>query len=593
MTQISDSDMDEPVDFVDHEDIYISPTKKNSSPVKMPKKTGLPAKKSRPRSPKKSQTVEDIEPVIKQRWERPKNEIKDSESVLLSVSMTPNKRHAGTKRAKKEVESISDASISNISLVEDEVESDEYFSESLKPEISPRKRHSPRKKLVFKVDNNQVKTLRDKTEDEIEPKQAFDFRNTKLNLDPKFKPTSVPKEGEYNLPDDKAQLYFYDGFEGFIDQSKIIRKKHKSQSSMTSAPSITRDEFNVFSRLADELLHRSSSNAVQSLHENLFQQFTFELLQGFSLLFYGIGSKRLFLESFVLGFLSMKIALIQNPNIAENSECVPVVVVNGYNQNCNFRTIIHQINSIMMEGEEREDEKQGFAYWNHHIDIEIDNLVEFFKHKPPKIKLILLLQNLDGPVLRKDGLQTKLSTLAQMKQICIVASVDHFQAPIMWDHFKAQSFNFVYHDITNFEPYMIETTSVNNPIQLNSTSFNVFNLDGAKYVFESLTSNSKKMYKLLLDSITSKMEAKQTSRTVLNESAKCTNAYGILLSDLFRTCTEQFIASNEMALRSMLSEFVDHGMAIISKNNLGKETVHTNYTFGDMKKLSSELLSNV
>lgn len=40
----------------------------------------------------------------------------------------------------------------------------------------------------------------------------------------------------------------------------------------------------------------------------------------------------------------------------------------------------------------------------------------------------------------------------------IIASIDHINAPLMWDHAKLAKFNWIWQDCTTFAPYTVETS---------------------------------------------------------------------------------------------------------------------------------------
>lgn len=579
---------EEDIDIVNHQDIFISPSKvRYQSPKKLKSFDFLsPSKTVRPKSPKRSLTLESVSI---------ETEYKDEESRKHSSTDTATPRRRQRKTTKR-VKLEEDDAIDYVSDTNELIHNDDEY-EDLKIKIdsnesSPNK--SPRRKLTFNAEPSpQRKTTRNTVQRNkiIDDDLAYDdiqqYKHLKLNLNPNFKPTKLPKsDNNDQTSDEQSEIYFFDGFEGFIDQTKILKTDKRSKNSMSSAPSISRDEYNILSQLSNDIFHRSSTKAVQKIHETLFQQFTFELLQGFTLLFYGIGSKKKFLESFAFNFLSMKIALLQNPDIQKDDPCIPVFVMNGYTTLS--KNIFLDIFKILVEGETIDDQGQS-NYWDNRIDLQMDRLSKYFKKRPPTVKMILLIHNLDGPSFRREHFQTRMSILAQIKQICVVASVDHIQAPFLWDHFRAQSFNFVYHDITNFEPYIVETVQTDNAIDFSKDSGTLFNANGAKYVLESLTDNSKRMYKILLQLLMGQINAKNESKPRAKSSSLNKITPGIEFSELFKTCTEQFVVSSEMGLRTILSEFIDHKMAVNTKNKMGKEIINVKYSYGDMEKMITEI----
>lgn len=49
-------------------------------------------------------------------------------------------------------------------------------------------------------------------------------------------------------------------------------------------------------------------------------------------------------------------------------------------------------------------------------------------------RAFLLIHNIDGPALRTPQAQSVLSLLASIPQLSIVASIDHINAPMLWDN---------------------------------------------------------------------------------------------------------------------------------------------------------------
>ncbi|SCU91735.1 LAFA_0F05490g1_1 [Lachancea sp. 'fantastica'] len=429
----------------------------------------------------------------------------------------------------------------------------------------------------------------------------------KITLNRHFTPTPLPYEGEYQPPQEKHLTYFFDGFEGYIDQKKPIRANKKSTNSMAMAPQITREDFSLLSNTLNSWVHRNSKHSLQNIQRAMFPQFWFELDQGFSLLFYGIGSKRKFLEEFATEYLSPRLTLSEELNSqplavdeagikgefdeaddaqvdADDAEVdgVPCVVINGYNPTCNYRDVFHSISEIMLKEELSKSETK---YWSNHVDLQINKMVEVYRNSAPVIKLIVLVHNLDGPMVRKDPFQNMLSLLARVRQIALIASTDHIYAPLLWDHVRAQNFNFVFHDITNYESYAVES-SFGDVLKLGKSQ-GTTGAEGARYVLQSLTTNSKRMYKLLIETQLSAMEGSQSK---ISANKKGTHTYGIEFKQFYHMCAAEFIASNEVSLRSMLGEFIEHRMAALTKNRSGAETLYVPYAYSEMKALLRDVL---
>ena len=62
-----------------------------------------------------------------------------------------------------------------------------------------------------------------------------------------------------------------------------------------------------------------------------------------------------------------------------------------------------------------------------------------------------------GAGLRGGEAQTVLSELAATTGLHVIASVDHVNAPLLWDKRTAARFNWLYQDLSTFAPYNLET----------------------------------------------------------------------------------------------------------------------------------------
>lgn len=416
-----------------------------------------------------------------------------------------------------------------------------------------------------------------------------EYKNTasveNLKLSRNFVPTPVPTtKNRYSTAAEKNVSSFFDTFEGYFDQRKQPRGNQKSKNTMSMATEVTRDEFALISNTFHHNLHKAARTRLYEIQTKLFPQYWFELTQGFSLLFYGVGSKREFLDKYVFDYLV--------PHLAKNDQDeygVPCVVINGYNPTCNYRDVFKDISKALLPQELSRNETK---YWGNHVLLQIQKMIELYKNEPPDIKLVIMVHNLDGPSLRKDTFQTMLCYLALIRQVAVVASTDHIYAPILWDNFKAQNYNFVFHDVSNYEPLAVES-SFRDVMKMNRND-SASGAEGAKFVLESLTVNSKRMYKLLIETQISYMDSHAAnSKGQVPPTKRGSPTMGVEFKQLLHLCSADFIASNELSLRSMLTEFVEHKMAAVSKNQAGTEHVWIPYNYSEMKKLLSTALQSI
>ena len=134
-------------------------------------------------------------------------------------------------------------------------------------------------------------------------------------------------------------------------------------------------------------------------------------------------------------------------------------------------------------------------------------------------------------MLRSNKAQDILSCLASIPNLCVLASVDHVNASLLWDQVKRSKFNFFWWDTTTFLSYQEETSYESSLLVQQSGSLALSSL---RNVFLSLTSNAKSIYVLL-------------ATYQLNNNSNV-NFTGMAFKDLYRAAREEFLVSSDLAL---------------------------------------------
>lgn len=394
----------------------------------------------------------------------------------------------------------------------------------------------------------------------------------------KFVPTPVPKKGEPDFLlekkfDDRA--LFLDGFEGFFEQHKT--KVKTSGNTMSQLVELEYEEYLRNVKLCD-LIQQTGQLKLWQMHRDMFPQWYYELLQGFNLCFYGVGSKRDLCLEFVQDFLLPRL---------DGVECC---VVNGYNPEVSIKEVLSMTVPILLPN-----------YKQHKLPKNSRELVNYLSRTLPKSsrpfldltkppKLILLVNNIDGKQLKEPLFQSVLGSLAEINSVWVIATMDNVNTPLIWDSSKIAKFKFVWHDLTTFKHYNTEN-SFKDVLSLGKSS-KFAGSKGAKYVLSSLTANAKSLYRILLSHQLSIMEEdpdlikKPELRGTLIGSLK----YALELKNLFQLCLEEFVASNEVSFRTMLHEFVEHKMCNLVKDDSGTEMVFIPFKMDELTKLLEEEL---
>ncbi|KAJ8866725.1 hypothetical protein PR048_032586 [Dryococelus australis] len=260
--------------------------------------------------------------------------------------------------------------------------------------------------------------------------------------------------------------------------------------------------------------HKECSHNLSLDHCGNFSKWMICVLEeGFSVMLYGVGSKRNLLLEFQEMYLSQE----------------TVLVVNGFFPSLTIKEILDSIVKDVLDWD-----------WSG-TPVECLSLIEKEFQSDEELSLYLIIHNLDGPALRTHKIQDILARLAAVRNIYLLASVDHINAPLIWDQRKLSAFNFRWWDATTLLPYMAETSFETSLLGQQTGSLALSSL---RNVFRSLTNNAKEIFLLVVKhQLTNKSNASYT---------------GFAFRDLYRACREDLLVSSDLALRAQLSEFLDH-----------------------------------
>lgn len=199
-----------------------------------------------------------------------------------------------------------------------------------------------------------------------------------------------------------------------------------------------------------------------------FDRWMLEMSQGYNIITYGLGSKQQLLYKFCERHLGER----------------PLVYINGFFPTMTIKEILQAIKGQVLES--------NVATRNDH---EIVDLIANTLRGFDDCHLFLVINNIDGPLLRKTKDQHILSRLAKIKNIHLIASVDHINSPLMWDQTCMDNYNFVWYDCTTMLPYEQETAFENSVFLQNSSDMD---LAAMHNVFQSLTTNARGIYMILV-----------------------------------------------------------------------------------------------
>ncbi|XP_075367668.1 origin recognition complex subunit 2 isoform X2 [Mycteria americana] len=262
------------------------------------------------------------------------------------------------------------------------------------------------------------------------------------------------------------------------------------------------------------LAYAAEIKELNQQHESLFSKWMLQLHLGFNIVLYGLGSKHDLLEKFRTSVLQDSVHL----------------VVNGYFPSITVRSILNSITEEVLD---------HIGTFRSPLD-QLEFIIKRFK-EDSSLELYVLIHNLDSQMLRGERSQQILAQLSSLPRIYLIASIDHINAPLMWDQAKLSLYNWLWYETTTFNPYVEETSYENSLLVQQSGSLALSSLT---HVLRSLTLNARGIFRLLAQY---QLENKD------NPSYP-----GLSFQDFYQQCREAFLVNSDLTLRAQLTEFRDH-----------------------------------
>ncbi|GLB39195.1 putative origin recognition complex subunit 2 [Lyophyllum shimeji] len=346
----------------------------------------------------------------------------------------------------------------------------------------------------------------------------------------------------------------------------------------------------------------------ESTRDLLFSRFMRELSEGFNLLMYGFGSKRRILNDFASTYCA---------------KAGHVVVANAFHPDFSLKDLLSSIERAVPALPAAEG--QG-----HTPEAQARRIHDFFAAPGPKRHLYLIIHNIDSAPLRTARAKSLLALLALTPRIHIVASIDHINAPLLWStsecaarkpdpplssslsHSHAHShspspspddththtrgeprrgFAWLWHDLTTLEPYDFELAYVDRTSISGAhgggprKKADLSALQGAGgaaamtetaalHILASVTQKAQKLFVLIGSTQLASIEDSGAGAAAgvgerERERERDLQQFGMGYDTLFTQARDNFIATNDTALRSLLGEFRDHGLVVSEQGTAG------------------------
>ncbi|KAJ3026814.1 UNVERIFIED_CONTAM: Origin recognition complex subunit 2 [Siphonaria sp. JEL0065] len=404
------------------------------------------------------------------------------------------------------------------------------------------------------------------------------------------------KESDYDRDIKRRGKTRADVEDYFVETGTKGKKKNlTSNNTLSSLPVLTQAEFRA-SLENMPFKHKRERDQLSELIPTRFKQYDFELSQGFNLILYGYGSKRSVLSRFK----------------AQYCTNVPVLTLNGYMPVVNLTADLLGKLSIGLLGKDA-SKSLGPA------STQINNIAAYFQN-PARTHshMYLLINSIDGPAMRLPKQQLLLQTLIQSVPrgtVRIIATIDHINAPLLWDRQAADVFHWLWKDSTTYEEYFVET-GYEGFVMVEAEARKGAN--GAVHVLRSLNSNARKMFKILADSqletaaaATGRSggddnEPSRKKRRVGqaddgededDEAAKAptstattnSSSVGLAYYKFLNSCIENFCVNSQDNFKAQLAEFRDHRIILSRRGFQGEEILYIPFDKSVLETLLSQI----
>ena len=387
------------------------------------------------------------------------------------------------------------------------------------------------------------------------------------------------------------------GFDSyFLHQGKVSKTSPAVFS--TQVEPLSPEEYADAIKSASEkynLTYPASASIQESLSHQ-FRRFLLELEQGFNLLFYGYGSKRALLNRFATEVCSKR---------------GHVVVLNGSQPKVSIKDLLTAIAATPVVQKFAESTDVAAGNSNESQLARIRACFSSLDVKP----LFLLIHNIDSPNFRSPKVKSQLAALASHTCIYLIASIDHVNAPLLWTSTECSTrkrenndedsagyyvpgFSWLWHDLTTMAPYDFELAHTDRSSYAGAsangrsgrggpggltTGTTVMSESAARHILASVTQKAKKMFKLMAAKQLAVMEEDGEGKT-----QEDFERYGISYDTLFTGVRDNFIATNDTAMRTLLGEFRDHNL-IVGTGTGGAEILWIPMRRERLNKVAKEL----
>jgi origin recognition complex subunit 2 len=338
--------------------------------------------------------------------------------------------------------------------------------------------------------------------------------------------------------------------------------------------------------------HVEEREFLLELHSRAFDQWLFELAEGFNVCLYGYGSKRPITERFAVHLYEHYSG---RPLYNNSKKTLKIVVVNGYSAGTSIKEVLMTVAS---------------AFIPNHIKLPnqptslLPFLLNYLSEKPPSHPIPVLINSIDSPYLRRSPSPAMLASLAAHPSINLVCTTDTPNFPLLWDVGLKAQYKFLFHDATTFAPYEAEIDVVESVNELLGRSGRrIGGRDGVGFVLRSLPENARSLFRILVNEQLASLMVDGSStidqdhgidtpwghETAPQKIAGAEPVQGVEYRVLYHKAVEEFVCSSEVGFRTLLKEFHDHQMIESRKDAMGAERLWVPFRQEELESLAEDL----
>ena len=373
-------------------------------------------------------------------------------------------------------------------------------------------------------------------------------------------PAMKPK-GSYLLTSgDQPAISSFDLFRDYFEAFSIRAKRATSNNAFSKLRRLEPDRFTELLQ-STRPKHVEERHALLDFYRDQFPQWYFELMNGYCLGFYGLGSKKSLLRQFACSYL----------------RDAPLLDLNGNFPDVSTRMILDRIITEVLP---REDAVGLVRTTDQDM---LEGVREYFARPDRALShFYLLVHNIYGVGVSMERIQALIFALAQIKHIRFIVSVDHVFAGLLP---LLQINRLLWHDLTTFKPYLDEVRFV-IPRSLLDWGDGESSSRGVRFVLRSLPANTRKIFRILAEhqialaqtpELLSSMAEEEDSNKRQRKSQQGKvrlEELGLTFESFYARCRDEFLVNSDLTFRTQLTEFRDHNIIKTKKTSDGLELLY-------------------